>query len=100
MTYGESESGQTYAIQVRQVIAILRKQKFAIEIEIRWCPAHKGISGNEVADKWAKLATSELDNHRVEWLILADGIQATQRTTSLGYLRCRAMEKKCPEVRP
>ena len=59
MTHNEPGPGQTYAIQARQAIAILRKQEPAIEIEINWCPAHKGIPGNEVADKWAKLAASE-----------------------------------------
>jgi len=44
------EPGQKYAIQARQAIADLRKWEPAIEIEINWCPAHKGIPGNEVAD--------------------------------------------------
>jgi len=63
MTHDEPGPGQTYAIQARQAIAILRKQEPAIEIEIRWCPVHKGIPGNEVADKWAKLAASEPDDN-------------------------------------
>jgi len=63
MTHDEPGPGQTYAIQARQAIAILRIQEPAIEIEIRWCPAHKGIPGNEVADKWTKLAASEPDDH-------------------------------------
>ena len=45
MTHDEPGPGQTYAIQARQAIAILHKQEPAIEIEIRWCPAHKGIPG-------------------------------------------------------
>ena len=50
MTHDEPGTGQTYAIQARQAIAILRKQEPAIEIEFNWCPAHKGIPGNDVAD--------------------------------------------------
>jgi len=46
--------GQTYAIQTRQAIAALRRQEPAVEIEIRWCPAHKGIPWNEVADGWSQ----------------------------------------------
>ena len=41
MTHDEPGPGQTYAIEARQAIAILRRQEPAIEIEIRWCPAHK-----------------------------------------------------------
>ena len=63
MAHDEPGPGQTYGIQARQAIAILRRQEPAVEIEINWCPAHKGIPGNEVADKWAKLAASEPDDH-------------------------------------
>jgi len=94
MTHDEPGPGQTNAIQARQAIAILRKQEPAVEIEINWCPAHKGIPGNEVADKWAKLAASEPDEHGVEWLTLADGTRAPERATSLAHLRHRASEKK------
>ena len=99
MTHDEPGPGQTYAIQARQAIAILRKQEPAIEIEIRWCPAHKGIPGNEVADKWAKLAVSEPNDHGVEWLTLADGTRPPARPTSLAHFRRRASEKKWPEAR-
>jgi len=75
------------------------RQEPAIEIEIRWCPAHKGIPGNEVADKWAKLAASEPDDHGVEWLTLANGTWLPVRPTSLAHLRRRASEKKWTEAR-
>jgi len=55
--------------------------------------------GNEVADRWAKLAASEPDEHGVEWLARADGTRMTQRPTSLAHLRRRASEKKWPEAR-
>jgi len=54
-------------------IAALRKREPTVKIEIRWCPANKGVPGNEAADGWAKLAASELDDHGVEWLAFADG---------------------------
>jgi len=40
--------------------------------EIRWCPSHQGIEGNEVADEWAKLAADEPDAHGVEWFTFRD----------------------------
>ena len=42
MTHDEPGPGQTYAIQARQAIADLRRREPAIEIEVNWCPAHKG----------------------------------------------------------
>jgi ribonuclease HI len=38
--------GQKYAIMARQHIVTLRRARPDITIEIRWCPAHKGVSGN------------------------------------------------------
>ena len=93
MSHDEPGPGQTYAIQARQAIAILRKQEPAVEIEINWCPAHKAIPGNEVADRWAKLAASEPDEHGVEWLTLASGDRLPSRPTSLAHLKRRASEK-------
>jgi len=59
---------QMHVLQARKHIAVLRRARPDNTIEIRWCPAHKGASGNENADKWAKLATEEPDARWVEWL--------------------------------
>ena len=68
MTHDEPGPGQTYALQVRMAIATLREREPSVEIKIRWCPAHNGIPGNEVADGWAKQAASEPDDRGVECL--------------------------------
>ena len=49
-------------------IATLHRVRPGIIIEVRWCPAHKGIAGNEKADKWAKTAAEEPDSRGVDWL--------------------------------
>ena len=100
MTHDEPGPGKTYTLQAGQAIAALRKQEPAVELEIRWCPAHKGIPGNEVADGWAKQAASEPDGHGVKWLKRADKYgRRAMSPTSLVHLRRRASEKKWPEAR-
>jgi len=37
-----------------------------VTIEIRWCPAHQGITGNEKADEWAKIAAEKPSTRGVE----------------------------------
>ena len=61
MASDEPGPGQQYALQARKHIATQRKVRPCITIQIRWCPAHKGIADNEKADEWAKIAAEELD---------------------------------------
>jgi ribonuclease HI len=68
MTSEEPGPGQKHAIQARKWIGALREARPDIIIEIRWCPAHEGVSGNEKADEWVRLAAEEPDAHGVEWL--------------------------------
>ena len=56
MASGEPGPGQQYALQARKHIAALRRARPGIITEIRWCPACKGVAGNEKADEWDKMA--------------------------------------------
>jgi len=67
VTSDEPVPGQKYALQARSHIAALRAKEPNVRIEIRWCPSHQGIEGNEIAE-WATLAADEPDTHGVEWL--------------------------------
>jgi len=67
MTSDDPGPGQKRALGARWHIAALRAKEPNIKVELRWCPSHQGIEGNEVADEWAKLAADEPDAHGVEW---------------------------------
>jgi len=56
MSFDDPRPGQKYALEARKHIAALRAKEPNVRIEIRCCPSHQGIEGNEVADAWAKLA--------------------------------------------
>jgi len=68
MESDEPGPGQKYALEAREHIAALRRAAPDIVIEVRWCPAHKGVEGNEKVDEWAKLAAEEPDARGVEGL--------------------------------
>jgi len=65
MASDEPGPGQQYALQARKHIATLRRARPGIVIEIRWCPAHRGVVGNEKADEWAKAAAEQAGGHRL-----------------------------------
>ena len=66
MTSDDPAPGQKYALEARRHIAALRAKEPKAKIEVRWCPSHQGIEGNEVADTWAKQAEDEPDAHGAE----------------------------------
>jgi len=96
MASEEPGPGQQYALQARKHIATLRHARPGITIEIRWCPAHKGIAGNEKADEWAKIAAEEPDTRGVEWLSYSDRteVRPMPLPRSLANLRREISEKK------
>ena len=92
MSSDEPGPGEKYVLEARQHIAELRRKAPSAIIEIRWCPAHEGVEGNEQADKWAKLAAEEPDTPGVEWPDEA-------RPRSLANIRWEISEKKWAEAR-
>jgi len=77
---------------------VLRNARLGIIIEIRSCPADKGIAGNKKADEWAKIAAEEPDTHGVEWLNYDyDGrseVRTMSLSRSLANLGREILEKK------
>jgi len=68
MASDELGPGQKYSLEARKHIAKLWRVVPGITIEVRWCPAHEGVEGNEKADEWAKLVAEEPDARGVEGL--------------------------------
>jgi len=77
-TSSDPGPGQQYALQARKHIATLRRARPGTIIELRWCPAHKGVTGNEKANEWAKIAAEEPNARGVEWLRHLDRAEARQ----------------------
>jgi len=103
MASDEPGPGQQYALQVRKHIATLRRARPELVIEIRWCPAHKGVAGNKKADEWAKIAAEDPDTRGVEWLRYSCGgrteVRAKPLPHSLANLKREMSEKKWAEAR-
>ena len=96
MATDEPGPGQKYALEAREHIAALQRKAPSSIIEVRWCPAHEGVEGNEKADEWAKLAADEPDTPGVEWL---DGARSLPLPRSLANIRREISEKKWVEAR-
>jgi len=67
---GSDEPGpaQQYALEARKWAAKLKERNQNVRVEIRWCPAHEGVEGNEKADEGARQAAEEPDAPGVEWM--------------------------------
>ena len=101
MASEEPGRGQQYALQASKHITALQRARPGIIIEIRWCPAHKLVEGNEKVDEWAEVASEEADTRRVEWLNYSDRTEARPipLPRSLANLKPEISEKKWAEVR-
>jgi len=100
MASEEPDPGQQYALQARKHIATLQRSRPDIIIEIRWCPAHKGVAGNEKARVGRDYA-EEPETHRVEWLSYLDRAEARAMPLprSLAHLKREISKKKWVEAR-
>jgi len=96
MALDEPGTAAQYALQARKHVATLRRARSSIVVRIRWCPAHRGVAGNEKADEWAKIAAEESDTHGVEWLNYSDrtGERAAPEPRSRANLKREISEKK------
>jgi len=104
MASDEPEPGQKSALEARKNITALRRAVPDIVIEIRWCPAHEGVEGNEKADEWAKLAAEEPDARGVEgleWFTYWDRPEERSMPLprSLANIKREITEKKWAEAR-
>jgi len=101
ITSDEPGPGQQYALKARKWIEMLRKAQPNVRIELRWCPAHEGVEGNERADKAAKTAADKPDERGVEWLGHKDryGRRHMPLPRSIANIRREVGEKKWAEAR-
>jgi len=101
MATDEPGPGQKHALEARRHIAALQRAAPGIIIEIRWCPAHEGVEGNEKADEWAKLAAEEPDARGVEWWTYSDRPEERLMPLprSLANIKQEIAEKKWAEAR-
>ena len=101
MASDEPGLGQKHVFEARRHIAALQRVVPGIAIEIRWCPAHEGVEGNEKADEWAKLTAGEPDTPGVEGWTYSERLEerATPLPRSLTNIKREIAEKKWVETR-
>jgi len=97
----EPGPGQQYTLEAREWVAQFRKTRPGGSIELRWCPAHEGVEGNERADKEANLSAEEPEGRRVEWLGHTDryGRRGMPLPRSIANIRRQVAERKWAEAR-
>lgn len=83
--------GQMFALPGRRILAEIDSP-----VEIRWCPAHEGITGNEKEDGQANVAPDQPHEHGVEWVTI-DNRPRSIPYTSLGHPSRQIAEKKWEE---
>ncbi|KAI5853747.1 hypothetical protein BZA05DRAFT_394570 [Tricharina praecox] len=93
MSHDNPGPGQKWA---RQAVESRRKLGRETIVEVRWCPSHKGIPGNEKADEWAKHATERPGSRDIEWprKTTYGGSRKGPEPRSLASLKMEATEKK------
>jgi len=71
-----------------------------MRIEIRWCPAHKGVAGNQKEEEWATQAAEEPDIRGVTWMGYSDkyGKLRMPLPGSLADVKREIAKKKCEEA--
>jgi len=101
MASEEPGPGQMYALQARKRIEVLWRTRLDITIDIRWCPAHKGVTDNEKAGERAKFTGEKPDARGVEYLCYPDKTEAraTPLPRSLAHLKREISEKKWANAR-
>ena len=97
----EPGPGQLYALKAREWVGRLRRTRPGMSIELRCCPAHEGVEGNERADREANVAAEEPDGRGVEWLGYTDryGRRRMPLPRSIANIRREVAEKKWVEAR-
>jgi ribonuclease HI len=93
--------GQKYALEARTHVVALRSAAPDTTIEVRWCPAHEGVEGNEKADEWAKIVADEPDTQACEGWTRADRLEErpTPLPRSLANIKREIGERKWAEAR-
>ena len=100
MASDEPGPGQQYDLLARKYIAMLRSVRPGIVIEIRWCLAHKGVTGNEKAMNGRRLQQgSQTPGGRMAKLPGQDGCMGGAPPTISRQLQAGNLGEELAEAR-